>query len=164
MGIGYIPPKDADGKRVLPTQNRFEESNIQGRLVRVSGQADAQGDITLSLKIPGNPGLTGRYAVRGAIYTNAYTWNDVLEKVELVDDDNILQLGAGAVIAPFHDLDVPIQNQGAPFEYIGGTEGKCVFENIGWYGEFPAGLYLKVKLKVAASAYVKGGMLWGKKV
>ena len=160
----FIPERDENGNLILETKTRLEDKSIQGRMVRVYGQADANGVAELILKIPGNPGTVGRYAVRGEILTDNYGWADALEKVEIVDVDNLSQQGAGTVMGAFEDVDVPLANRGAIFQKTSGNEGKCIFENVGWYGEFPGGFYLRVTLKVAALAKVKGSMLWGKKV
>ena len=160
--IGYIPEKDADGNILFPVVSRFERSDIVLKLARAAGQADANGDLSLSIVVPGDAGAITRYAAGGYAYTDSYTWEDALKKVEMIDVDNIFGYGANAVLKEYHDSEVAADNQGWFFEKHHGNEGQVEIEPMGWYGELRGGLSLKLTFKVAANAKVKCLIWWGK--
>lgn len=144
------------------TESRFERDDIVLKLSRVAGQADANGDLALSIKVPGTPGSDSRYAAGGYAFTDAYAWTDKVSKVEVIDEDNITGYGAGAVLKEYHDAEAPEANQGWPFWKMHGAEGECEIEPMGWYGNLPSGLYLKITMKLAANANAKVALWWGK--
>lgn len=155
--------KDAiDAQKVASVKTQFERDDIVLKLAMVSGQADANGDVVLSIQVPGTPGSEVRYAAGGYAFTDSYSWTDKITKVEVVDDDNLIGFGAGAVLKVYHDSDADEANQGWPFWKTHGNEGECEIEPMGWYGVIPSGLYLKITCKVAASAKVKTCIWWGR--
>lgn len=147
---------------VNATQGRFERDDIVLKLACTSGQADASGDLALSILVPGTPGSEYRYAAGGYAFSDNYGWSDKIKKVEIVDEDNLLGLGAGTVVKVYHDSDADEANQGWFFWKTHGSEGECEIEPMGWYGQIPSGLYLRVTFKLQANANCKTNIWWGR--
>lgn len=143
-------------------RTKFEVDEIVLKLTKLSGQADANGDLSLELKVPGSIANVERYVSGGYAYVDNYQWTDSLNKVEVVDVDNVVGYGAGAVLKTYHDAEVPTENQGWYFEKSFGSEGLVEIEPMGWYGQFNGELYLRLTFKVSANANVKCLIWWGK--
>lgn len=161
--MNFIPERDSEGNPVLPVVGRFERSDIVLKLAKISGQANNSGDLVLSMVVPGTVGEVTRYVAGGYAYTDNYSWDDALTKVEVVDVENIFGYGANAVLKEYHDSEVDSANQGWFFEKGYGQEGCIDIEPMGWYGEMRGGLTLKLTFKVSANAKIKCIIWWGKK-
>ncbi len=133
------------------------------KMAKMKGQADANGDLSLSMMVPGSIANVERYAAGGYAFTDNYAWDDAITKVEIIDKDGVTGYPAGTILKTYHDDDVPTVNQGWYFWKSHGTEGECEIEPIGWYGQLNGELELKVTFKVAANAKVKANIWWGKK-
>lgn len=144
------------------TQSRFERDDIVLKLAQVAVTADGSGDAALQIKVPGTPGSEQRYAAGGYAFVETYDWADKISKVEVVDVDNLMGYGAGAVLKVYHDSDADEENQGWPFWKTNGTEGECEIEPMGWYGIIPSGLYLRITCKVQPDVRVKAAIWWGR--
>ena len=160
--ITINPERDADGKPIIPVMSRFERDDIVLKLACIAGQADANGDLALQIKVPGTPGTDYRYAAGGYATIDAYTWGDKLKAVEIVDVDDIMGFGAGTVLKTYHDAEAPEANQGWYFWQAHGTQGEVEIEPMGWYGQIPAGLYLRCTFKVAPLKNIQCAIWWGK--
>lgn len=144
------------------TQSRFERDDIVLKLACAAGQADANGDLAVTILVPGTPGSEYRYAAGGYAFSDLHGWLDKITKVEVVDEDNLLGFGAGTVVKVYHDSDADEANQGWYFWKTHGGEGECEIEPIGWYGQIPSGLYLRVTFKLQALAKAKVNVWWGR--
>lgn len=133
------------------------------KMAKIKGQADSNGDLVLSMMIPGSIANVERYAAGGYAFTDNYSWEDAIKKVEIVDVDGVTGAPAGTVLKTYHDDDVGADNQGWYFWKSHGSEGECEIEPIGWYGQMNGELQLKITFKVAASAKVKANIWWGAK-
>ena len=156
----YQPGASSNIRSNVSTQ--FERQDIVLKLAHCDGQADGNGDLELTLKVPGTFGVDYRYAAGGYAITDSYSWTDKISKVEIIDVDNVLGQGANYIAKRYHDSEVDSANQGWPFWKSHGSEGECEIEPMGWYGHLPAELYLRVTLKVAPNANVKCLIWWGK--
>lgn len=143
-------------------QSRFEVDEIVLKLARIKGQADANGDLSLEIVIPGSVENTERYIAGGYAYTDNYNFNDYVSKVEVLDYQNHLGYGANTVLKTYHDHEVATDNQGWFFEKHFGNEGVIEIEPMGWYGQLKGDLKLKITFKVQANANVKILLCWGK--
>lgn len=135
----------------------FETDDKTLKLASVSGSI-VDGECVLELKVPGTftPGEYGRYISGGYAITDKYGWDDRITKVEIVDIDNILGYGAGAVVGAYHDDEVDAENRGWRFwrgAYNGtDCEGECDVEPIGGFGKIPAELYLRCTFEAGAGS------------
>lgn len=143
-------------------RSRFEDEDIVLKLVKLAGQADGNGDLSLEVEIPGEAGEIGRYAAGFWAFTDNYAWGDAITKIEIIDTNGMLG-EAGAVVKDYHDSDLSSENQGWFFWKVFGTEGECEVEPIGYYGQIFAGLTVRMTFKVQANAKVKVNGWWGKK-
>ncbi len=150
-------------KAVASVQTAFEADYLVLKMAKISGQADANGDATLSIVVPGSIANVERYAAGGYAFTDDYDWNDAITKVEIIDVNGVTGLPAGTVLKSYHDDEVGTTNQGWYFWKSHGTEGECEIEPIGWYGQINGELELKVTFKLKANAKVKADIWWGKK-
>jgi hypothetical protein len=134
------------------------------KMAKVKGQADANGDLVLSVMVPGSVANVERYAAGGYAFTDNYSWEDAITKVEVVDVDGVTGYPAGTVLKEYHDGDMDAENHGWYFwKGQGSSEGECEIEPIGWYGQINGELQLKITFKVAANAKVKANIWWGAK-
>lgn len=141
----------------IETRSRFEREDIVLKLSRISGQADANGDLVLDIDFPGERYLAGGYA-----FTDNYTWTDKVSKVEVLDYMDLTGAGLNAVIKEYYDSELPSANQGWPFWKTFGNEGECEIEPMGWYGHLAIPLRVRITFKVAANANVKAAIWAGK--
>ena len=132
------------------------------KMAKTKGQADANGDLVLSVIVPGNFGTVERFAAGGYALTDSYSWEDCIHKVEIIDVDGVTGYPAGTVLQTYHDNDMPSENQGWYFWKSHGSEGECEIEPIGWYGQLQGELELKITFKVAPNAKVKCDIWWSK--
>ncbi len=132
------------------------------KMAKVKGQADSNGDLVLSVMVPGSIANVERFAAGGYAITDNYSWEDAITKVEVVDVNGVTGYPAGTVLKEYHDGDMPTENQGWYFWKSHGSEGECEIEPIGWYGQLNGELQLKITFKVAANAKVKADIWWGK--
>ena len=122
--------------------NRMVEERGSIKLIRGSGEAttETNGIATVLIKSPGTPGSSeGRFIEGGTCWFASGDIGDWAE-VHLVDHDNILGGGAGALVATYTDIEAPNDNQGWWIK----KEELMVINNITKKGWIPAGLYLKV--------------------
>lgn len=140
-----------------------EQDFIVLKLSKIKGQADSNGDLVLELKVPGSVAKIERYVAGGYAYTDTYSYEDELNKVEVVDKDNVAGYGAEAVLKAYHDQELPTENQGWFFEKSYGLEGNVDIEPMGFYGQLVGELYLRMTFKVQPNAKVKCLIWWGKK-
>lgn len=140
---------------------KLERDDIVLKLGRISGQADANGDLILNIIIPGTTGIITRYISGGYVYVDPYTWDSALIKCEVIDVDNIFGFGANTILKQYHDSELATENQGWYFEKSYGTEGSIDIEPLGWYGSLYGGVTLRITFKIEANANIKGLLLWG---
>lgn len=143
-------------------RSRFEVDEIVLKLAKINGTADANGDLSLELIVPGSITNTERFISGGYAYTDNYSFLNSITKIEVIDYQNYLGYGANTVIKTYHDSDVGEENQGWFFEKHFGSEGVVEIEPMGWYGKFNGDLKLKLTFKVQANANVKCIIWWGK--
>lgn len=155
--------KDNSSQFVNNVQGRFELDEIVLKLTRMNGTADANGDLSLDLIVPGSISNVERYVQGGYAYTDNYQFLDKITKVEVIDYQNYMGYGANTVLKTYHDDEMPDENQGWFFEKHFGSEGIVEIEPMGWYGQFNGDLKLRITCKVAANANVKCLIWWGKK-
>lgn len=143
---------------------RYEVDFLTLKLAKMTGQADANGDLVLSLEVPGTLGTVSRYIAGGYASTSNYAFGDAVTGVEVCDDANGTYSGyANATLRTYHDDEVAAANAGWYFWKSHGTEGEVEMEPVGYYGELYAGMVLKVTFKVQANAYINALIWWGKK-
>lgn len=152
---------NASAEFIDRTQTQFERDDIVLKLAKASGQANASGDLTIDLVVPGNAGEVTRYAAGGYLYTDNYSWDDSIDRVEIVDVNNIFGYGANTVLKTYHDHEVDEENRGWFFEKSHGSEGVVEIEPMGWYGALRGGLVLRLVIKIQANAKAKALIWWG---
>lgn len=144
-------------------QSQFERDDIVLKLACIKGTADVNGDLTLSIKVPGTFGTDYRYVAGGYAYVDVFTFGtDKVTKIEVVDDDNVVGYGAGTVLKEYYDSEVSSTNQGWYFYPYHGTTGEIEIEPMGWYGTLPAEVYLKMTFKIGSLKTVFADIWWGK--
>lgn len=146
----------------------FELDDKVLKLASGIGTFDGNGDCTIEIPIPGafDPLEPSRYIAGGYANTDLYGWGDRCTEVNILDKDNILGMGAGAVLETYHDNEVAEENRGWRFYASEGGEGEIEIEPIGGFGKIPGGLYLQIKFKRAngnPATKVQANLWWGKK-
>jgi hypothetical protein len=116
----------------------------------------SSGTCTLELKCPGTFPDVSRYLKDGHVVTDGFAFGDAVTKIEVVDKDNLMGYGAGAVLKTYHDDSTPIANAGWYLWPSHSGHGKAHIRNAGGWGEFVAGLYLVVTVEssIATNAYI----------
>jgi len=127
------------------------------KLAKMSGAVADDGTVTMSIKLPSG----GRYLSSGEGFFDVSTVGDEITSVRVVDTDNVLGYGGGAVIADIGDIDLDAVNQGW---YI--PAGGMSFKSTGVDMFIPEGLYFEIKAKkgggiTAGTCYVN--LFWSKK-
>lgn len=152
------------GKQVKANvRTQFEDEEIVLKLMRAKGQADANGDLVLTIPIPGSFPSVGRYAAGFWCFTDNYGWDDHIEMIEVVDVDGLTGMPAGTVLKVYHEDELDPENKGWFFWLNYATEGEVEVEPLGYYGQIVAGLSVRITFKVAANAKVKINGYWGKR-
>lgn len=159
--LGY--QADIDSHVVGQVVTASELDYIVLKMARQQAQADANGDATISMRVPGSFANVERYAAGGYAITDSYTWDDAITRVEIVDTDGVTGAPSGTVLKSYHDEDVPEENRGWYFWKSHGNEGECEIEPIGWYGQLRGELDLRITFKLAPLAKIKADLWWGKK-
>lgn len=154
--------------QALEVVTLFEKADKIPRYASVSGEYDANGDCTLMVKVPGPfvEKAPTRYLSLAYFVSDVFGWGDMVTKIEITDEDNILNLGAGAVLDSLHDLEAPSENQGWYFYPTEGTSGELEFTPSDKFGEINGQLYLKAQLKRApgsSASKVFVNIDWGAK-
>ena len=121
------------------------------------------GVAVVSIKIPGTPGGTaGRFVAGGYAFSDVWTKGDRVTKVQVVDHDDIKGYGAGTVLKPYHDSELPEENQGWLMYPAQQNSGEIEIDPIGGYGFIPAGFYLDIYCECAAATWFAADYWWGK--
>jgi hypothetical protein len=156
----------ANASPKVPVQTQFERQDIVLKLAKGTAEFDLSGEAEISLLVPGTPGSgDGRYVAGGYAFTDVFGFGDYVEKVCVVDVDNLLGMGAEAIIQTYHDTDVPGDNQGWYFWPSPQVGGEAEIDPMGYYGFIPSGLYLEIYFKKApgsAAQNVYCNVWWGK--
>ena len=129
---------------------RFERDDIRLQICKASAAVVA-GAATISFLLPGTPGdplfLGGGWA-----QVDFFAFGDAVTDISVIDKDNILGYGAGAVIATYHHPSVPTANKGWFMWPLPQAGGEMEIESMGFYGEIPAGLYIDIVFAVNNTA------------
>lgn len=124
---------------------QFEKNDKDLKIASIIGNVDGNGDVEMTLQIPGTPGTAdGRWINGGTAFFHTPHSGDRVTACEVVDLDDLLGAGAGYVVKTFHDQDVDANNQGWR---IPTKRGLVEVETMGGYGFIPAGLYIRIKGK-----------------
>lgn len=118
---------------VIPQQASLKAA--RGKAATISGIA------TVKILIPGTINQDLRIISSGRGWFENIHPDDTV-KVTIVDDDNILGYGVGAEIGSYVDDEVPADNRG---HYICEHIKFVDMTSITYFGEAPAGFYLKVE-------------------
>lgn len=121
-----------------------EKGDVRTNVARAeSTLEDGQAEITV--RVPGvfdgiDPDVSsGRFIEGGEAFFDSAEIGDVVSKIEVKDNQNILGYGAGFVIATYHDKDVDEANQGW---YIPKIKGYIEINAMAMFGFIPAGMDL----------------------
>ena len=131
------------------------------RMARMEADT-VNGVATLKVKVPGTPGdLESRILSGGAGWFDNPQPGDYII-VHMVDDDNIMGQGVGAVVGTYTDDEVPADNQGW---FINHHKKYIDIHQIAMFGVIPAGLYLRVMAYTADNRADKfrASIKWGKR-
>jgi hypothetical protein len=148
------------------TKTQFEREDIILKLSRVQADFDVSGEAKISIKVPGTPGTSDvRYVAGGYAFTDVFSFGDAMNKIQVVDVDNIIGMGANTVLKTYHDEELDEENQGWYLWPSPQAGGEVEIDPIGYYGEIPAGLYLEIYFKktiVSGASKVFCDIWWGK--
>jgi hypothetical protein len=138
----------------------LQMSNMQANNVAPSASA------VVTIQIPGtfngvNPPCNGRYIDEGEAWFYPGVDGDTVTSITITDNDNLLGIGAGAIIGTYSDSQVPSANQGWALHPVFPTE----VSTLGWYGFIPSGMYLNITVQRSTNATVNGNfycnLKWG---
>lgn len=138
---------------VTKSQSRFERDDIRLKMSR-SEAAFSSGEAEVSFKLPGEVGVDKVFIGGGYAFTDVFTFGDCVEKIQVVDVDNILGLGAHYVVATYHDETEAAANAGWYMWPSPQAGGEIEVEPLGFYGEAVAGLYLELYFKATAATKI----------
>lgn len=151
----------ANGNIKEPVQTQFEREDI--RLQMSKATADfVDGEAEISIKLPGTVGVDTVFIGGGYAFTDVHTFGDCVEKVQIVDVDNILGMGAHTVVATYHDDRVATANQGWYLYPAPQAGGEIEVDPMGFYGEAVAGLYLELYFKATNATKVYVDFVFGR--
>lgn len=163
----YLP--NANQSPVNSVRTQFEQVQYLLQMSNMSSLNIAPGDsAAVTMQIPGtfggvNPPADGRYIDEGEAWFYPGADGDRVTSIVLSDNDNLLGAGAGYVLGTYHDAQVSANNQGWILHPVFPTE----VSTLGWYGFIPAGMYMTITVKRAASASANGNfycnLKWGMK-
>lgn len=140
--------EDANKPILKEVRTQFERDDLILKLACAQGVVDENQECILTLIVPGTPGVnSGRYVAGGYGFSDIYTFGDKFAKVEIVDIDDLLGYGPNTVLASYHDDDLPEANQGWLLWCEDGNQGGVDIDPIGYYGNIPSGLYLRITYK-----------------
>lgn len=152
-------------KGLLPSEvvTQFEKDDKMLKLACGVAECDGEGRAIVELEVPGTPGSgEGRYIDAGRVWFDTAHDDDKVEKVEIVDVNDMLGAGENFVVRTWHDDDVAEENQGW---FIPKSQNGIAVESLGGYGFIPAGFTLRITGKKGSSQtsgklYVN--LKWGK--
>lgn len=132
----------------IPIFDEFTSSEKIPQFACAQGTFDpVTRECILEIKCPGTFPEVGRYLKDGYSFTDVYHFGDKVIKLEVVDKDDLLGYGAGAVVKSYHDTALPTDQQGW-FLWAGNAGiGEVDLENAGGWGMFVSGLYLRATFK-----------------
>ncbi len=140
----------------------YEKTNVVAKFCSIEGTCDANGDLVLQIEVPGTLGQTGRLAAGGYTFTDSWVKGDRVKKIELVDVNNIFGLGAGVILESYHDESVTEANMGWRFYPAPTNSGEVEIDPLGYYGQIPAGLFLRITYKFnRANVWCAANIFWG---
>lgn len=156
--------KDAGNKPYRGNvQTVFETNDKTLKMASDRVDFDVNGEAVLIFKVPGVPGTSdGRHIAEGMAWTVEQHQDDRVERVDIVDVDDLLGYGVGTVVRSYHDEEIEEGQKGWRIPY---KRGFAEVETIGGYGFIPAGLYLRIKflrgnVLLPGTAYCN--LEWGK--
>jgi hypothetical protein len=146
---------------VSKSQTRFERDDIRLKMSRAEATF-ASGEAEVSFKLPGEVGVDPVFIGGGYAFTDVFTFGDCVEKVQIVDVDDILGYGEHTVIATYHDETESDSNKGWYMWPMPIAGGEVEVEPLGYYGEAIAGLYLELYFKSTAATKVYVDFILGR--
>ncbi len=156
----YMPVSGQLLKSKVTTE--FERTDLTLKLCSVEATF-ASGEAEISIVVPGTPGSgDGRYVAGGFALTDVFAFGDRCTKVQVVDVDNLLGMGAHTVVQTYHDPDVDAANQGWFMWPMPVAGGEVEIDPMGYYGFIPSGLYLEIYFEAASATKVYCDIWWGK--
>lgn len=150
-----------DSVRAASVATQFEREDIRLQMSRAEA-AFASGAAEVSIKLPGTVGTEPVFIGGGYAFTDVHTFGDCVEKVQIVDIDDILGFGAHTVVATYHDDRVAAGNQGWYLYPAPQAGGEIEVDPMGFYGEAVAGLYLELYFKCSAATKVYVDFIFGR--
>lgn len=137
--VDAYAPIDPPTPPPAQVQTLFEAKDKTLKLVSISADIDENGDCTMDLKVPGTPGVDGRYMSGGYAWFSQRHDDDRIMGVYFVDKDGMLGT-PNAVIGSYTEDETDDINKGWRIPPVGHIEA----ETIGFYGFAPAGFYMRI--------------------
>lgn len=150
-----------DSVKAATVATQFEREDIRLQMCRAEASFSG-GEVEVSMKLPGSVGTEIVFIGGGYAFTDVHTFGDRVEKVQIVDVDNILGYGAHTVVATYHDDRVPAGNAGWYLYPAPQAGGEIEVDPMGFYGEAIAGLYLELYFKATAATKVYVDFIFGR--
>lgn len=150
-------------RELAPVVTTQEEKN--DKTLKLSGAIAnfSSGTAVISIQVPGTPGSgDGRWAAGGYCFADNWVIGDRVTKVQVVDTDNLMGLGAGTVLKEYYDSEMPSANQGWYFYPAHSNTGEIEIDPIGGYGFIPAGLYLEIHASCTSATKLVADIWWAK--
>ena len=130
---------------LMEVVTQFEKDDKTLKIVSSTATVDEFSEATILLKIPGvMANGDGRWVSGGEGWFDSIHKDDRIIELEVVDVDDVLGGGAGAMLKAYCDDDMPESNEGGRICLHTGT---MKIESMGGYGWIPAQLYLKIMAK-----------------
>jgi len=120
------------------------------KAARDKAVCDGTGAGSLSLKVPGIA-LTknARVIAEGIAWFDSQNAGDRVTKLQVVDHDDILGGGVGAIVKKYHDDKLAVANQGWWIPTVGGV---ISLKALGRFGRLTGGLYLDIHVQKGNNA------------
>lgn len=154
----YKPSGNTSPKSEVVTQ--FEKPERVLKMASGEGEVNEEGIAVVSFKVPGVlANGEGRYVQAGTAWFDVHHKGDKIEKVEVIDVDNVLGYGENLILITYHDDEINSDNMGW---YLPETTIKV--DTLGAYGFIKSELYLKITAKkgedqTTGTIYIN--MKWG---
>jgi len=148
-------------KQEVETQNEKNDKVLKLACATANFAANA---CVVSIKVPGTPGGTdGRWAAGGYCFTDAWVMGvSKVDKVQVVDTDDLLGYGAGTVVKEYYDSDMAAGSQGWFMYPAQQNSGEIEIDPIGGYGFIPSGFYLEIHATCTSSTKMCVDIWWAK--
>jgi len=146
---------------ISKAQTRFERDDIRLKMSRAEATF-VSGEAEVSFKLPGVVGVDKVFIGGGYAFTDVFAFGDAVEKIQIVDVDDILGFGSHTVIAEYHDETLDEANQGWFMYPAPQAGGEIEVDPMGFYGEALAGLYIELYFKASAATKVYVDFIFGR--